>query len=116
MKPETLYSTLIIVLLIVFESRGQTAPNLIYLNADDLGVQDVGFMGGKLYRTPNLDSLVAEGMTFSDGYAPSAIVHLVGPPFFTTFSASVHESRILNSFGTLHRTERSGRQNPIFIF
>jgi hypothetical protein len=72
MKPESLFSTLLFVLFLVFESRGQTTPNVIYLNADDLGVQDVGFMGGKLYRTPNLDSLVAEGMTFSDGYAPSA--------------------------------------------
>jgi arylsulfatase A-like enzyme len=72
MKPESLFSTLLFVLFLVFESRGQTTPNVIYLNADDLGVQDVGFMGGKLYRTPNLDRLVAEGMTFSDGYAPSA--------------------------------------------
>ena len=27
-------------------------PNVIYLNADDLGVMDVGFMGSKLYHTP----------------------------------------------------------------
>ena len=36
---------------------GEKRPNVIYLNADDLGVMDVGFMGSKIYRTPNLDLL-----------------------------------------------------------
>ncbi|OVE81282.1 aryl-sulfate sulfohydrolase [bacterium M21] len=47
-------------------------PNIIYINADDLGVMDVGFMGRKEYRTPNLDRLAGEGMIFSEAYAPSA--------------------------------------------
>jgi len=47
-------------------------PNVIYLNADDLGVMDVGFMGSELYHTPNLDRLAKEGMVFTDGYAPAA--------------------------------------------
>ena len=47
-------------------------PNVIYLNADDLGVMDVGFMGSKLYHTPNLDRLAKESMVFTDGYAPAA--------------------------------------------
>jgi len=51
---------------------GEKRPNVIYLNADDLGVMDVGFMGSKLYHTPNLDNLAAEGMVFTDGYAPAA--------------------------------------------
>ena len=47
-------------------------PNVIYLNADDLGVMDVGFMGSKIYNTPNLDRLARQGMIFTDGYAPAA--------------------------------------------
>ena len=50
----------------------QGSLNVIYLNADDLGVMDVGFMGSKLYHTPNLDHLAKEGMVFTDGYAPAA--------------------------------------------
>ena len=50
----------------------QGSLNVIYLNADDLGVMDVGFMGSKLYHTPNLDQLANESMVFTDGYAPSA--------------------------------------------
>ena len=50
----------------------QGSLNVIYLNADDLGVMDVGFMGSKLYHTPNLDRLANESMVFTDGYAPAA--------------------------------------------
>ena len=46
-------------------------PNIIYINADDLGVMDVGFNNGK-YQTPNIDQLRGEGMLFTDAYAPAA--------------------------------------------
>lgn len=46
-------------------------PNIIYINADDLGVMDVGF-NNSAYRTPNLDRLQAEGMLFTAAYAPAA--------------------------------------------
>ena len=51
---------------------GEKRPNVIYLNADDLGVMDVGFMGSKIYRTPNLDQLAKQGMVFTNAYAPAA--------------------------------------------
>jgi len=47
-------------------------PNIIYINADDLGVMDVHFMGRAEYNTPNLDKLAAEGMVFMNAYAPAA--------------------------------------------
>jgi len=50
----------------------QGSLNVIYLNADDLGVMDVGFMGSKLYQTPNLDRLAKEGILFTEAYAPAA--------------------------------------------
>jgi arylsulfatase A-like enzyme len=50
----------------------QASVNVVYLNADDLGVMDVGFMGSKLYHTPNLDRLASEGMIFGEAYAPAA--------------------------------------------
>jgi arylsulfatase A-like enzyme len=46
-------------------------PNIIYINADDLGVMDVGF-NNPVYKTPNIDRLRAEGMLFTDAYAPAA--------------------------------------------
>jgi arylsulfatase A-like enzyme len=46
-------------------------PNIIYINADDLGVMDVGFNNPK-YRTPHIDRLRADGMLFTEAYAPAA--------------------------------------------
>lgn len=46
-------------------------PNILYINADDLGVMDVGFNNPK-YRTPNIDRLRSEGMLFTEAYAPAA--------------------------------------------
>lgn len=46
-------------------------PNIIYINADDLGVMDVGYQSER-YCTPNIDKLRASGMLFKEGYAPAA--------------------------------------------
>ena len=45
--------------------------NIIYINADDLGVMDVGYSSER-YVTPNIDRLRAEGMLLSEAYAPAA--------------------------------------------
>ena len=47
-------------------------PNIVYINVDDLGYQDLGFMGSKYYQTPNLDRLAKEGMVFTQAYAGAA--------------------------------------------
>jgi len=39
---------------------------------DDLGYHDVGYMGAKYYKTPNIDKLASEGMTFTQAYANAA--------------------------------------------
>lgn len=41
-------------------------PNLLVLLADDLGYADVGFNGGKVIPTPNLDKLAAGGINLTD--------------------------------------------------
>lgn len=43
-------------------------PNIVFILADDLGWADVGYNGAKFYETPNIDSLSAQGMRFSDAY------------------------------------------------
>ena len=50
-------------------------PHILYINADDLGVMDVGYNNPK-FRTPNLDQLAKEGMIFTEAYAPSATARL----------------------------------------
>jgi arylsulfatase A-like enzyme len=43
-------------------------PNILVLLADDLGYADVGFAGGKVIKTPNLDKLAAAGARLDDYY------------------------------------------------
>ena len=47
-------------------------PNIIYINADDLGWTDLACQGSKFYKTPHLDKLASQGMVFTNAYAPSA--------------------------------------------
>ena len=41
-------------------------PSILIIVADDLGYSDVGFNGGKVIATPNLDRLAATGVTLTD--------------------------------------------------
>jgi len=47
-------------------------PNIIYINADDLGWADLSCQGSSYYETPNIDRLAQQGMRFTDAYAPAA--------------------------------------------
>lgn len=48
-------------------------PNIVFILADDLGVNDLGVYGRKDHRTPNLDRLAAEGLRFTTAYVASPI-------------------------------------------
>ncbi len=48
-------------------------PNFLFIMADDLGYADLSCYGRQEYRTPVLDSLAAQGMKFTHGYANSAV-------------------------------------------
>ena len=51
-------------------------PNIVLILADDLGWNDLSFGGGGVaggtVPTPNIDSIAAEGVSFSNGYAGNA--------------------------------------------
>ena len=46
-----------------------TAPNVLVLFADDLGVGDLGVYGHPSTHTPNLDKLANDGLRFTDWYS-----------------------------------------------
>lgn len=48
-------------------------PNIIFIMADDLGYGDVGCYGQKYISTPNIDSLAAKGVRFTQAYAGSPV-------------------------------------------
>jgi len=55
-------------------SASPTAPdgkpwNFVFILADDLGWNQVGFTGSKYYETPNLDRIARSGMIFNRAYS-----------------------------------------------
>ena len=48
-------------------------PNIIMLMSDDQGWGDVGFNGNKVLKTPHLDKMAKEGVTFERFYAVSPL-------------------------------------------
>jgi arylsulfatase A len=54
-------------------SKSGTKPNIIYILADDLGYGDLGFLGQAQLKTPNIDQLASQGMSFTEHYAGSAV-------------------------------------------
>ena len=65
------------IILIVYSplSRAEKAPrpNIILINADNLGYGDFGCYGNKIHRTPVIDNLAREGVRFTDFYAASPV-------------------------------------------
>lgn len=48
-------------------------PHIIFILADDLGPGDVGFSGGKIVPTPNIDKIAKEGVVFTQYYSAAPI-------------------------------------------
>jgi arylsulfatase A-like enzyme len=70
-------------------------PNIIFILADDLGYGDLSCYGAAGYRTPNLDRMAAEGVRFTDYYAP----HPVCTPTRSALMTGCYPARV----GLAHR-------------
>jgi arylsulfatase A-like enzyme len=77
MNPISLFPTLAASLLAVvaaafatpvFAADSAPRPNIVFLLVDDLGRCDVGFMGSKDFKTPNIDKLAHEGAILDSHY------------------------------------------------
>ena len=51
----------------------KSKPNIVFLFADNLGYGDLGFLGSKLHRTPNIDAMAKQGMTLRHFYSASGV-------------------------------------------
>ena len=70
------FSRLTCIVLLAAALRGSAAdrPNILYILCDDLGYGDVACLNpnGKI-KTPHMDRLAREGMTFTDAHSGSAV-------------------------------------------
>jgi arylsulfatase A len=48
-------------------------PNIVFILADDLGINDLGCYGRKDQHTPHLDRLARQGMRFTTAYAAQSV-------------------------------------------
>ena len=55
------------------ESENDQLPNIILMMADDLGYHELGSYGQEIIKTPYLDQLASEGMSFTEFYAGSTV-------------------------------------------
>jgi arylsulfatase A-like enzyme len=61
-------------LLVAFLSQAEAGPpNVVVIVSDDQGSDDYGFRGHPHIRTPHLDRLAAESLTFDRGWVPTSV-------------------------------------------
>ncbi len=61
----------------------ESRPNVVFILADDLGYGDLACYGHRHLKTPHLDQLAQEGMTFSNFYSPSPLCSPARAAFLT---------------------------------
>ncbi|MBT8078693.1 MAG: sulfatase-like hydrolase/transferase [Gammaproteobacteria bacterium] len=61
------------ILLAACAAPAGSQPNILLIYVDDLGYGDLGSYGHPVIRTPNIDSLAADGLRFTANYSPSAL-------------------------------------------
>lgn len=74
-----------------FADGQQRRPNVVVILADDMGYADIGINGSKDIPTPNIDSLAAAGIRFSNAY--------VSGPYCSPTRAGLMTGRYQQRFG-----------------
>lgn len=57
----------------VLSAASSDKPNLVFILIDDAGYDDFGFTGCKDWKTPRIDSIANQGVTFEHGYVTASI-------------------------------------------
>lgn len=59
--------------LLVAKDSATNKPNILIIYVDDLGYGELGCYGMKEVPTPNIDSIAANGIRFTDGYVSASV-------------------------------------------
>jgi arylsulfatase A-like enzyme len=99
----------------VAAEQSDRPPNVILIIADDMGASDYGFMGHPQIRTPRLDRLARESLTFRRGYVTSS---LCSPSLASILTGRFpHQHKITSNDPPLPRgvSERDAARHPDFL-
>ena len=66
-------ATLAAVVLTISAARAADRPNVVFILADDLGINDLGCYGRAEHATPRIDDLAARGARFTSAYSGLSI-------------------------------------------
>ncbi|WP_372807601.1 sulfatase [Pontiella sp.] len=94
-------------------------PNIVFIMADDLGMQDVGFMGSTYFETPNLDALAKQSLVFDQSYmyptcSPSRAALLTGKQSFRTGCYTVPVLERGNGNDNIFSKWTVGTEHPVY--
>jgi arylsulfatase A-like enzyme len=73
MRTRTIIGVCVVLIAFAATFSAQTRPNIIFIQADDLGYGDLSCYGQRKFKTPNIDRLAAEGMRFTQYYAGGTV-------------------------------------------
>lgn len=68
-----LYIVLFFGMIHMYGQEKELLPNVVFILADDLGWADLPVYGNKFNEAPNISKLAAEGMKFTNVYAPAPV-------------------------------------------
>ena len=69
MKTSLLFRLVVLFMLAEFACAGEQKPNILFILTDNQAASLLGAYGNPDIRTPNIDRLAAEGITFTRAYA-----------------------------------------------
>ena len=100
-------------------AQAETPPNIVFIVADDVGMQDVGFMGSQYFETPNLDALAGESLVLNQAYmyptcSPSRAAILTGQQSFRTGCYNVPVLERGNAKSSVFSTWTVREEHPVY--
>jgi uncharacterized sulfatase len=57
----------------LYAEKNPSPPNIVFIISDDQGAGDYGFMGHPHIKTPQIDKLASQSLTFPCGFVPSSV-------------------------------------------
>ncbi|MFK7738059.1 MAG: sulfatase [Pirellulaceae bacterium] len=83
MKTFANFTALLFVMLVAASLNAAERPNFLIIMADDCTYNDLPLYGGQNAKTPNIDALAAQGLTFNQAYVASAMCQPCRAELFT---------------------------------